>query len=121
MVSHSCDGPQIFNRGKERRRAIFDAECSLLERSADDVCGGGGEGPGHGAAGNPARGVGPPGHTGAALPLLDHSEATPDDLMQFVTGPDFPTGGLIMGRAGILDAYRTGKGSIRLRARTEIV
>src|SRR4030095_8408160 len=57
----------------------------------------------------------------AVLHLLDHSEATPDDLMQFVTGPDFPTGGLIMGRAGILDAYRTGKGSIRLRARTEIV
>jgi DNA gyrase subunit A len=57
----------------------------------------------------------------AVLHLLDHSEATPDDLMQFVTGPDFPTGGLIMGRAGILDAYRIGKGSIRLRARTEIV
>jgi DNA gyrase subunit A len=57
----------------------------------------------------------------AVLHLLDHPEATPDDLMQFVTGPDFPTGGLIMGRAGILDAYRTGKGSIRLRARTEIV
>jgi DNA gyrase subunit A len=57
----------------------------------------------------------------AVLHLLDHPEATPDDLMQFVTGPDFPTGGLIMGRAGILDAYRTGKGSIRLRARTDIV
>jgi DNA gyrase subunit A len=57
----------------------------------------------------------------AVLHLLDHPEASPDDLMQFVTGPDFPTGGLIMGRAGILDAYRTGKGSIRLRARTEIV
>jgi DNA gyrase subunit A len=57
----------------------------------------------------------------AVLHLIDHPEATPDDLMQFITGPDFPTGGLIMGRAGILDAYRTGKGSIRLRARTEIV
>jgi DNA gyrase subunit A len=57
----------------------------------------------------------------AVLHLIDHPEATPDDLMQFVIGPDFPTGGLIMGRAGILDAYRTGKGSIRLRARAEIV
>ncbi|HZA78703.1 MAG TPA: DNA gyrase subunit A [Acidimicrobiales bacterium] len=57
----------------------------------------------------------------AVLHLLDHTEATPDDLMQFVTGPDFPTGGLIMGRSGILDAYRTGKGSIRVRARTEII
>ncbi|HEX5367036.1 MAG TPA: DNA gyrase subunit A [Acidimicrobiales bacterium] len=57
----------------------------------------------------------------AVVHLLDHPEATPDDLMQFVKGPDFPTGGLIMGRAGIMDAYRTGKGSIRLRARTEIV
>src|SRR5437773_7134659 len=42
--------------------------------------------------------------------LLANPEATPDDLMEFVKGPDFPTGGLIMGRAGILDAYRTGKG-----------
>src|ERR671919_201399 len=57
----------------------------------------------------------------AVLHLLDHPDATADDLMQFVTGPDFPTGGLIMGRAGILDAYRTGKGSIRVRARTEII
>ena len=40
--------------------------------------------------------------------------------MQFVKGPDFPTGALIMGRQGILDAYRTGKGSIRLRAVAEI-
>jgi DNA gyrase subunit A len=57
----------------------------------------------------------------AVVHLIDNPEATPDDLMQFVKGPDFPTGGLIMGRAGIMDAYRTGKGSIRLRARTEIV
>jgi DNA gyrase subunit A len=57
----------------------------------------------------------------AVFHLLDHPDATPDDLMQFVKGPDFPTGGLIMGRSGIMDAYRTGKGSIRVRARAEIV
>jgi DNA gyrase subunit A len=57
----------------------------------------------------------------AVVHLLENPESTPDDLMQFVKGPDFPTGGLIMGRAGIMDAYRTGKGSIRLRARTDIV
>ncbi len=49
----------------------------------------------------------------ATVHLLENPEATPDELMQFVKGPDFPTGGLIMGRSGILDAYRTGKGSIK--------
>jgi DNA gyrase subunit A len=67
----------------------------------------------------------PPHNLGEAIDavfhLLDHPDATPDDLMTFVKGPDFPTGGLIMGRAGIMDAYRTGKGSIRIRARTDIV
>ncbi|MDP8987845.1 MAG: DNA gyrase subunit A, partial [Actinomycetota bacterium] len=53
--------------------------------------------------------------------LLDHPEATPDDLMAFVKGPDFPTGALILGRSGIMDAYRAGRGSVRLRARAEIV
>ncbi len=57
----------------------------------------------------------------ATLHLIDHPEATPDDLMQFVKGPDFPTGGLILGRAGIMDAYRTGRGSIKMRAKAEIV
>ena len=57
----------------------------------------------------------------AVLHLLDHPDASADDLMGHVKGPDFPTGGLIMGRAGIMDAYRTGKGSIRLRARAEII
>jgi DNA gyrase subunit A len=52
--------------------------------------------------------------------LLDNPEATPQDLMQFVTGPDFPTGALIMGRQGIIDAYTTGRGSIRLRGKAEI-
>ncbi len=56
----------------------------------------------------------------ATIHLIDNPEATPDDLMQFVKGPDFPTGGLILGRAGILDALRTGRGSIRMRARAEI-
>ncbi len=56
----------------------------------------------------------------ATVHLIDNPEATPDDLMAFVKGPDFPTGGLIMGRQGIIDAYRTGKGSIRIRAVAEI-
>jgi len=57
----------------------------------------------------------------ATLHLIDNPEATPDDLMAFVTGPDFPTGGYILGRGGIMDAYRTGRGSIKMRARCEIV
>lgn len=52
----------------------------------------------------------------ATLHVLEHPDATPHDLMQFVHGPDFPTGGLILGRQGIIDAYTTGRGSIRLRA-----
>src|SRR5882672_7722114 len=56
----------------------------------------------------------------ATVHLIDNPEATSDDLMQFVLGPDFPGGALIMGRSGILDAYRTGRGSIIMRARTEI-
>ncbi len=56
----------------------------------------------------------------ATLHVLEHPEATPDDLLQFVKGPDFPTGAQILGRQGILDAYRTGRGSIRMRAVAEI-
>jgi DNA gyrase subunit A len=56
----------------------------------------------------------------ATTHLIDHPDATPDDLMQFVQGPDFPTGALILGKSGIMDAYRTGRGSIRLRAVAEI-
>jgi DNA gyrase subunit A len=56
----------------------------------------------------------------ATTHLIDHPDATPDDLMQFVQGPDFPTGALILGKGGIMDAYRTGRGSIRLRAVAEI-
>jgi DNA gyrase subunit A len=56
----------------------------------------------------------------AVVHLIDNPEATPDDLMQFVKGPDFPTGGSILGRAGIIDAYRTGRGSVKVRATAEI-
>ncbi|MDQ3573348.1 MAG: DNA gyrase subunit A [Actinomycetota bacterium] len=56
----------------------------------------------------------------ATVHLLDHPDATPEDLMAFVKGPDFPTGGLILGRSGTQEAYRTGRGSIRMRARAEI-
>jgi DNA gyrase subunit A len=56
----------------------------------------------------------------ATLHLLAHPNATSDDLMGFVRGPDFPTGAQILGRQGILDAYRTGRGSIKMRAVAEI-
>ena len=56
----------------------------------------------------------------ATIHLIDNPQATPDDLMQFVKGPDFPTGGTILGRAGIMDAYRTGRGSIKMRAKASI-
>ncbi len=56
----------------------------------------------------------------AAIHLLEHPNATSDELMQFVRGPDFPTGGQILGRQGILDAYRTGRGSVKMRAVAEI-
>ncbi len=56
----------------------------------------------------------------ATLHLIDHPDATPDDLMQFVKAPDFPTGALILGQAGARDVYRTGRGSIKMRAVAEI-
>lgn len=56
----------------------------------------------------------------ATLHLLANPEATSDDLMAFVKGPDFPTGAQILGRQGILDAYRTGRGSVKMRAVAEI-
>src|ERR1700727_2448068 len=56
----------------------------------------------------------------AAIHVLHHPEATPDELMAFVKGPDFPTGATILGCQGILDAYRTGRGSIKMRAVAEI-
>ena len=57
----------------------------------------------------------------ATVHLIDNPDATPDDLMEFVKGPDFPTKAQILGRVGSRDAYRTGRGSIRLRAVAEIV
>jgi DNA gyrase subunit A len=56
----------------------------------------------------------------AAVFVLDHPEATNEDLMKIVMGPDFPTGAQILGRSGIYDAYTTGRGSIKLRAVAEI-
>ena len=55
----------------------------------------------------------------ACVCVLDNPEATLYDLMQHITGPDFPTKGIIMGRSGIRAAYATGRGKIVLRARTE--
>ena len=54
---------------------------------------------------------------GAVSHLLANPEATSEDLMRFIKGPDFPTGGIIMGRAGITQAYATGHGKIVVRAR----
>ena len=52
--------------------------------------------------------------------MLDNPDCTVDDLMQHIKGPDFPTGGVILGRRGIYDAYHTGKGRIIVRAKSEI-
>ena len=55
----------------------------------------------------------------ACVCVLDNPEATLSDLMQHITGPDFPTRGIIMGRSGIRQAYATGRGKVVVRARTE--
>ena len=52
--------------------------------------------------------------------LIDNPEATLEDLMEHIKGPDFPTGGIVMGRSGIRAAYATGRGKIAVRARAEI-
>ena len=57
----------------------------------------------------------------ACLALINEPEATIDDLMRFLPGPDFPTGAIINGRAGIVAAYRTGRGRIYVRARAEVI
>lgn len=56
----------------------------------------------------------------ATIHLIDDPDATVGDLMQYIKGPDFPTSGIVMGAAGILAAYHTGRGKIVTRARTEI-
>ncbi|MDP6565975.1 MAG: DNA gyrase subunit A [Alphaproteobacteria bacterium] len=56
----------------------------------------------------------------ACCAFLDNREVAVEDLMQFVKGPDFPTGGLILGRGGILSAFRTGRGSIVMRGRRHV-
>lgn len=55
------------------------------------------------------------------LALIDNPDLTVDDLMQYIPGPDFPTGAIINGRKGILEAYRTGRGRIYIRSRAEVV
>jgi DNA gyrase subunit A len=52
--------------------------------------------------------------------MIDHPDCTLDELMDFIKGPDFPTGGLILGRSGIRAAYYTGRGRVIMRAKTEI-
>ena len=54
------------------------------------------------------------------LALIDNSDITVDELMEYIPGPDFPTGAIINGKAGIIEAYRTGRGRIYMRARAEV-
>jgi DNA gyrase subunit A len=54
------------------------------------------------------------------LAYIDNNDITIDELMEYIPGPDFPTGGTIMGRTGLRQAYETGNGSIKVRAKTEI-
>src|SRR6187431_3288229 len=56
----------------------------------------------------------------AIVQLIDKPDSNVDDLMKHVKGPDFPTGGYIVGRSGIRDAYRTGRGRVVMRARAHI-
>jgi DNA gyrase subunit A len=56
----------------------------------------------------------------AVVALIDKPTASVEDLMKLVKGPDFPTGGIVVGRSGIRDAYRTGRGRIVMRARAHI-
>ena len=56
----------------------------------------------------------------ACIAHLDNPEITIDELCQIIQGPDFPTGGLILGRGGILSAYHKGRGSIIMRAKVDV-
>lgn len=55
------------------------------------------------------------------IAYIQNPEITPDELMDYIKGPDFPTGGIILGLSGIREAYLTGKGIIRIKAKTEII
>jgi DNA gyrase subunit A len=57
----------------------------------------------------------------ACLALLDNEDITIEELMEYVKGPDFPTAAIINGRAGIVEAYKTGRGRIYMRARAEVI
>ncbi len=52
--------------------------------------------------------------------VIEHPDSDPDELAKIVSGPDFPTGGIIYGRQGIVDCYRTGRGLIKVRARVQV-
>lgn len=54
------------------------------------------------------------------LYLLDNKNASLEEIMKFIKGPDFPTGGIIFGKKGIIEAYRTGRGRVKIRAKTHI-
>ncbi|TXE89136.1 DNA gyrase subunit A [Campylobacter volucris] len=54
------------------------------------------------------------------LYLIDNKECSLEEIMQFIKGPDFPTGGIIYGKKGIIEAYRTGRGRVKVRAKTHI-
>ena len=54
------------------------------------------------------------------LLVLENKNATLEEVMQYIKGPDFPTGGIIFGKKGIIEAYRTGRGRVKLRAKTQI-
>ena len=56
----------------------------------------------------------------ATILVMENPECTPEDIMKVMPGPDFPTGGLIMGKQGILDYYSTGRGSLTVRAKCEV-
>ena len=56
----------------------------------------------------------------ACVAVIDNPEITVDELLNVIQGPDFPTGGIILGRAGIISAFKTGRGSIMIRAKTHV-
>ncbi|MFA7560537.1 MAG: DNA gyrase subunit A [Candidatus Izemoplasmatales bacterium] len=55
------------------------------------------------------------------IAYINNKQIELDEIMEFIKGPDFPTGGIILGQSGVLSAYSTGKGSIRMKAKTEII